>query len=221
MKPCAQCGAVCTDDAVFCTVCGASLTPLSPGSSPAPVAGTVPPTVPPPQGAVPQPPAYPSQPPQGAISQAPAYPSQPNAPAVGTTPPPVQPPQGAVPPPPAYPSQPTVQPPSYGQAYPPATGTTGYGQPSSYTGAPSYGQPPYPYAQVPRKRTAPTVLGIIGIVFGILLPLVTYCCSIPGLVMANQDIRRGLPNQTGRILNIIALAVALANSVFSIFYNSL
>lgn len=109
--------------------------------------------------------------------------------------------------------------PGYRQAPPSAP----YGQQPPYPGAPGYGQPPYPpYSypnQTPRKRSAPTVLGIIGIVFGLLLPLVTYCCSIPGLVMANQDIRQGMPNQSARTLNIIALVIAVANSFFSIFLN--
>ena len=204
MKPCAQCGAVCTDDSVFCTVCGASLTPLSPDGFTDPAAGAG------------QSPVSP----QGTAPQAPVYPPQPPVPAAGAGQSPVS-PQGAAPQAPVYSPQPPASPSPYGQAYPPTSGMPGYGQPPAYPGTPGYGQPPYPYGQIPRKRMAPTVLGIIGIVFGILLPLVTYCCSIPGLVMANQDIRRGLPNQAGRILNIIALAVALANSVFSIFYNSL
>lgn len=90
-------------------------------------------------------------------------------------------------------------------------------------------QPPYasnsPYPQTPppeypnpqdQKRTAPLVLGIIGVIFAILLPLVTYCCSIPGLVMANQDIRNSLPNQSARVLNIVALVIAEVNSLLTI-----
>ena len=60
------------------------------------------------------------------------------------------------------------------------------------------------------------MLGIVGIVFAILLPLVTYCCSIPGLVMASKDIQRGLPSQSARVLNLIALALAVANSFLGI-----
>lgn len=86
-----------------------------------------------------------------------------------------------------------------------------------------YGQTPvpgYPYQQH-QKRNAPLVLGIVGIVFAILLPLVTYCCSIPGLVMVNQDVQRGLPNQSARVLNIIALCLAVANSIFGILWRLL
>ena len=84
-----------------------------------------------------------------------------------------------------------------------------------YGQAPAPGYPGYPYPQQP-KRNAPLVLGIVGIVFAILLPLVTYCCSIPGLVMASKDIQRGLPSQSARVLNIIALALAVANSFLGI-----
>lgn len=60
------------------------------------------------------------------------------------------------------------------------------------------------------------VLGIIGIIFALLLPIVTYCCSIPGLVMANRDVRLGLPNQGARILNIIAIVIAAINSLLGV-----
>ena len=51
-------------------------------------------------------------------------------------------------------------------------------------------------------------LGIIGIIFGILFPLVTYCTSIPGLVIATQR-----PDKKGLILNIIAVIIAAINSI--------
>lgn len=77
---------------------------------------------------------------------------------------------------------------------------------------------PFPPVQR-RKSAAPTVLGVIGIVFALLLPVVTYACSIPGLVMANREIRSGLPGRAARNLNIAALAVAVVNSILGIALN--
>ena len=88
-------------------------------------------------------------------------------------------------------------------------------------------QNPYQYQQYyvpgfvpPRKRTAPLVLGIIGIVFAILLPLVTYCCSIPGLVMASRDINLGAQGRGYQALNIIALVIAVINSILGVILNN-
>lgn len=114
--------------------------------------------------------------------------------------------QQPVPPSNQAPGQPPFYPPPYNQPIPP------------------YNQPPYPPVPGPgygmQKRTAPLVLGIIGIVFGVLLPLVTYACSIPGLVMANKDIKMGLDNQSGRVLNIIAIVIAAVNSIMGILQYS-
>ena len=60
------------------------------------------------------------------------------------------------------------------------------------------------------------VLGIIGVVFSVILPVVTYACSIPGLVIAVRDKKRAIKAQPGVILNIVALAVALINSLFAV-----
>jgi len=84
-----------------------------------------------------------------------------------------------------------------------------------------YPQPnPPPYSIYPPQaapRTAPMILGIIGIIFALLLPFVTYACSIPGLVMANTDIRRGLTNKTHmKILNIVAISLAACNSLLGV-----
>lgn len=83
-------------------------------------------------------------------------------------------------------------------------------QPPAYTPYPSYPN------TAPQKRSAPLVLGIIGIIFALLLPIVTYCCSIPGLVMANKDIAMGANNQAARILNIVAIIIAAINSFFGV-----
>ena len=68
-----------------------------------------------------------------------------------------------------------------------------------------------------RVGTAPMVLGIIGIIFGILLPIVTYICSIIGLVLANNEIRDGITTKTtGRVLNVVALCIAGVNSILGV-----
>ncbi len=96
--------------------------------------------------------------------------------------------------------------------------------PSSYNVPPQgtqYGYiPPYPAEQPQNKpKTSVLALGIIGIVFALLFPLVTYGCSIPGLVMANKEIRLGqTTSKTGQILNIVALCVAGLNSILGILY---
>ena len=59
-------------------------------------------------------------------------------------------------------------------------------------------------------------LGIIGIVFGILFPAVTYSCSIPGLVLTVKKSRKGYRTAASFVLNIIAIAVAFANSTLAV-----
>lgn len=198
MKSCSNCGAVCPEDAVFCPDCGASLTlqtaaPASTAPSATPAAPAQP-VAPPAPAAAPTQPVTPPAQPNPAPSPYAQPPVQPNPAPSPYTQPPVQP----NPAPSPY-AQPPVQP-----------HNAPYGQ------APAPGYPGYPYPQQQPKRNAPLVLGIVGIVFAILLPLVTYCCSIPGLVMASKDIQRGLPSQSARVLNIIALALAVVNSVLGI-----
>ena len=218
MKPCTQCGAVCPDDAICCPTCGASFlaadsqeaaqaaapqTPVPSSSSPVPPSPSQPasPQSPlqPPYPQSPVQPSYPQTPPQQPYVQAPGQPSYPHTP--GQSPYPQAP--GRSP----YPYNPTQEPYSRMPGQPPYPQTPG--------------QPPYPQAPYFQKRTAPLVLGIIGIIFALFIPLVTYACSIPGLVMANQDIRRGLPNQNARILNIVALSVAVFVHFLSILFNLL
>lgn len=55
------------------------------------------------------------------------------------------------------------------------------------------------------------VVGILGIIFGILLPIVTYCVSIPGLVLSAKR-----TDKKGLVLNIIALIIAIINSVLGV-----
>lgn len=78
---------------------------------------------------------------------------------------------------------------------------------------PVYQQSDYSPYTMPQKRTAPIVLGIIGLVFSFLLPIVTYPCSIVGVVMANSDNKRGAKNTSGLVLNIVALVIAALNSI--------
>ncbi|ERI99316.1 hypothetical protein, partial [Clostridium sp. ATCC 29733] len=90
------------------------------------------------------------------------------------------------------------------------------------------GQSPYqppqqmPY-QIPRphksNKTATLTLGIIGLVFSILLPIVTYCCSIPGLVMARQNPYTGEKDTVGKVLNTVAICVAALNSLAAVISN--
>lgn len=57
--------------------------------------------------------------------------------------------------------------------------------------------------------SAPMVLGIIGIVFALCLPIVTLTCSIIGLVLANNELNEGKTvKTTARTLNIIAVSIA-------------
>lgn len=64
-------------------------------------------------------------------------------------------------------------------------------------------------------------LGIIGVVFAILLPIVTYPCSIVGLVLANNDIKSGKTTKTtGKTLNIVALVIAACNSILGALIGS-
>lgn len=96
-----------------------------------------------------------------------------------------------------------------------------YQQQNTNSYQPAYQQPGYqqPSPYMARKRNSPMVLGIVGIVFAILLPIVTYCCSIPGLVMANKDIRMGMNSNAARVLNIVAICIAVVNSFFGIVNN--
>lgn len=66
-----------------------------------------------------------------------------------------------------------------------------------------------------KQSTASIVLGVVGVVFSVLIPGVTYACSIPGLVVGASHKRR-IGGNTGMVLNIVALAIALVNSVTAV-----
>lgn len=70
-----------------------------------------------------------------------------------------------------------------------------------------------------RQKTskASLCLGIVGTVFSLIFPLATYGCSIPGLIFGVRDKKRRYRKATaGMVLNIVALAMAAANSILSV-----
>lgn len=69
----------------------------------------------------------------------------------------------------------------------------------------------YEYHHGRSTGNALIVVGIIGIIFAILFPLVTYCTSIPGWVLAAKR-----PDKKGMVLNIIAVILAVINSILGI-----
>lgn len=62
------------------------------------------------------------------------------------------------------------------------------------------------------------VLMIIGAVFALLLPIVTYGCSITSLVMSITK-RHTHKTAYAIVINIIALVLALANSALGVMLN--
>lgn len=60
------------------------------------------------------------------------------------------------------------------------------------------------------------VLGIVGLVFSVIIPAVSYACAIPGLVIGLKRRRRNYNSTAGVALSIIALSLALLNSVFGV-----
>lgn len=60
------------------------------------------------------------------------------------------------------------------------------------------------------------VLGIIGLVFSIMLPMVTYSCAIPGLLIGLKKNKKGYNSSAGVILSVIAIAFAGINSALGI-----
>lgn len=89
----------------------------------------------------------------------------------------------------------------------------------SHCGSAVADQPSVPPA-LDKPSTSTIVLGVVGIIFGILLPIVTYICSITGLALANRDLRDGrTTKRTAVVLNIVALCIAGVNSFFGILLN--
>ena len=60
------------------------------------------------------------------------------------------------------------------------------------------------------------VLGIVGLVFSVFVPIVSYACAVPGLVIGIKRRKKNYNSSAGVTLNIIALAVALINSALGI-----
>lgn len=60
------------------------------------------------------------------------------------------------------------------------------------------------------------VLGIVGLIFSFILPVVSYACAIPGLVIGLKRRRRNYSSSAGISLSIVALSLALINSVFGV-----
>ena len=60
------------------------------------------------------------------------------------------------------------------------------------------------------------VLGIVGVVFSLFLPVAAYACSIPGLITGVKKQKKNYHASAGIILNIVALSLALINSVLGI-----
>ncbi len=69
--------------------------------------------------------------------------------------------------------------------------------------------------QKKRLGVSSLVLGIIGTVFAFFLPVVSYGCSVTGLVRGLKK-RREKNCTAGITLNIIALAVAAVNSIIGV-----
>lgn len=60
------------------------------------------------------------------------------------------------------------------------------------------------------------VLGIVGLVFSLFIPAAAYACSVPGLIAGVKKHRRNYSASAGIVLNIIALSIALINSVLGV-----
>ena len=66
-----------------------------------------------------------------------------------------------------------------------------------------------------KVHTGSLVLMIIGLLFALIIPIVTYPCSIVSLVLAikNKELYK---TKLIIILNIVALILALINSIFGV-----
>lgn len=60
------------------------------------------------------------------------------------------------------------------------------------------------------------VLSIVGLVFSFFIPAVSYGCAIPGLVIGLKKRKKNYSSSAGISLSIVALAIALVNSVLGI-----
>ncbi len=66
------------------------------------------------------------------------------------------------------------------------------------------------------KSKSSIALGIVGIIFSGIIPLVTYACSITGLSIGikKKDVK---DTKIGIVLNIIAICLAVINTLTAIF----
>lgn len=60
------------------------------------------------------------------------------------------------------------------------------------------------------------VLGIVGLVFSFLLPIVSYSCAIPGLIIGIKRRKKNYNSSAGIVLSIVAVSLALINSVLGV-----
>lgn len=60
------------------------------------------------------------------------------------------------------------------------------------------------------------VLSIVGLVFSFFLPVVSYACAIPGLIIGLKKRKKNYSSSAGISLSIVALAIALINSVLGV-----
>ena len=82
---------------------------------------------------------------------------------------------------------------------------------------PFCGTPTIPSEGAEIKLHVPSlVLSIVGLVFSLLLPIITFVCSIVGLVMANNN-RETHKTKAAYIMCIIGLIIAVINSAFGAY----
>lgn len=60
------------------------------------------------------------------------------------------------------------------------------------------------------------VLGIVGLIFSFIVPIVSYACAVPGLVIGIKRRKKNYSSTAGISLSIVALSLALINSVFGV-----
>ncbi len=60
------------------------------------------------------------------------------------------------------------------------------------------------------------VLGIIGLVFSTVFPMVTYSCSVPALIIGLKKNKKDYDSTAGVALSIIGITFAVINSVLGI-----
>ncbi|MDE6763090.1 MAG: hypothetical protein K2J73_05365 [Oscillospiraceae bacterium] len=60
------------------------------------------------------------------------------------------------------------------------------------------------------------VLSIVGLVFSFFLPVVSYACAIPGLIIGIKKRKKNYRSSAGISLSIVALSIALINSVLGV-----